>query len=105
MMHTKGKKEQNVFGSRKNPKKFDRMGFPISKNCCLASKNKIWKNRSRCMSEFIVLKMERIKALNPSRRVEVCGETALLGADFPPKKNMLAKMVGRSWVPVRQANC
>ena len=34
-----------------------------------------------------MLKMERIKALNPSRRVEVCGETALLGADFPPKKN------------------
>lgn len=59
----KREKERNMFGSRKY---FDRMGFPISENCCLASKKKCWKNRSRCMSEFIVLKMERIKALNPS---------------------------------------
>ena len=34
-----------------------------------------------------MLKMERIKALNPSEGVEVGGETALRGGDFPPKKN------------------
>lgn len=58
----KGKRTKHVWV----PKIFRQDGLPYQRKLLLGIEKKCWKNRSRCMSEFIVLKMERIKALNPS---------------------------------------
>lgn len=81
----KREKERNMFGSRKY---FDRMGFPISENCCLASKKNAGRIGRGAWASSSCWKWRGSKPSIPQVWVEVCGETALRGGgDFPKKEN------------------